>query len=346
MGKTAAKRGRGRPRKNEVPAAKGSPEDERALPFTLEEYPQLALDEGVDYSDLAVAFKKPLFADPSRPLKIAYSQQKQVLSERAKAQTKKNKALNEYNKVRERYLQKKLALSLADDAVKEVSAKAGSWTRKVFDLELLEECEWNANLQKLKEYKELHGKLPPSVNKATTDEERTLAIFVAGVRGQTADDNDDETTEKKKSGKVRLKDYPHRIEKLAELGLAFEPRSTAASWEAMFRRLVEYKEEMGTLRFPTDEQCAATGDADLIALQKWAKGQVLTHRYGKKVDKEREEKLRGIGFDYEKWYAKPAKAKRSGGKRKSPPEELAADADDRKMPAKEEAVAAEIAMEV
>ena len=108
----------------------------------------------------------------------------------------------------------------------------------------------------------------------------------------------------------------------------------------MFQRLLIYKEEQGTLRFPSDEQCAATGDEELIALQKWVKSQVLAFRYGKKKRNPeivKTQKLLDIGFDFEKWFAKPNKG---GGRKKKGGEKAATmdyDNDDRKMPAKEEA---------
>ncbi|KAL7526855.1 hypothetical protein ACHAWF_003418 [Thalassiosira exigua] len=71
---------------------------------------------------------------------------------------------------------------------------------------------------------------------------------------------------------------------------------------------------MGTLRFPTDEQCVAAGDEDLIALQKWVKAQVLNARYGKQRNPELVRRLEGIGFDFEKWYVRPGKQKREGRK--------------------------------
>ena len=67
----------------------------------------------------------------------------------------------------------------------------------------------------------------------------------------------------------------------------------------MFQKLLIYKEEQGTLRFPSEDQCAATGDDELIALQKWVKSQVLSFRYGKKRDPEIVKRLLDIGFDFE-----------------------------------------------
>ena len=159
---------------------------------------------------------------------------------------------------------------------------------------------------------------------------------------ETAEDAtaDEESPKKKpRRNKNVIRDYPHRIESLAKLGVVLE-KHTENKWETMFQRLLIYKEEQGTLRFPSDEQCAATGDEELIALQKWVKSQVLAFRYGKKKRNPeivKTQKLLDIGFDFEKWFAKPNKG---GGRKKKGGEKAATmdyDNDDRKMPAKEEA---------
>jgi hypothetical protein len=89
----------------------------------------------------------------------------------------------------------------------------------------------------------------------------------------------------------------------------FESRAREDRWETMFQRLLAYREEQGTLRFPSDDQCAATRDPELIELQKWVKGQVLAYRYGRKRNTDAVRRLTDIGFDFDKWYAKPGKAK-------------------------------------
>jgi hypothetical protein len=108
-------------------------------------------------------------------------------------------------------------------------------------------------------------------------------------------------------------DYPHRIEKLADLGVVFESRAREGRWEAMFKRLLAYREEQGTLRFPSDEQCAATRDAELVELQRWVKGQVLAHRYGRKSNADAARRMADIGFDFDKWHAKQPGGKGAGG---------------------------------
>lgn len=149
-----------------------------AIAFSTDEYPQLTLDEGNDYSDLAAAFKKPLFDNPSRPLEIAYSHHTAVVVKRTRSQKKKNTVVREYNSLREKFRQKKVELSLADDKVQGCNQQVGMWTRKVFDLELAEECEWNANLHRLKIYVAAHGKLPPTSKKATGEEEKALSAWL------------------------------------------------------------------------------------------------------------------------------------------------------------------------
>ena len=80
----------------------------------------------------------------------------------------------------------------------------------------------------------------------------------------------------------------------------------------MFQKLLDYKEEHGTLRFPSDEQCAASGDEEIIALQKWVKSQVLNFRYSKKkTDPTIVKRFLDIGFSFERWFAKPGKRKSS-----------------------------------
>ena len=78
----------------------------------------------------------------------------------------------------------------------------------------------------------------------------------------------------------------------------------------MFQKLLDYKEEHGTVRFPSDEQCAASGDEEIIALQKWVKSQVLNFRYAKKkTDPAIVKRFVDIGFSFDRWYAKPGKKK-------------------------------------
>lgn len=312
-----------------------------AIPFSTEEFPQLTLDESKDYSELAAAFTKPLFNEPSRPLEIAYSQHLAVKKQRTQAQKKKNDILQEYNQLREKFLQKKLELSLANDEVKGHTQKVGVWTRKVFELELEEPCGWNTNCKKLKEYKEEYGKLPPHAKKVKDEEEKSLSTWLDRIRCQKnqeeKEDDSEEPKRKRNKNKKFLRDYPHRLECLANLGAVWENHHET-KWETMFQKLLIYKEEQGTLRFPSDDQCAATGDEELIALQKWVKSQVLTFRYGKTTKHpEIVKRLLDIGFDFEKWFAKPGKVKKEkGAKFNEIAKERVEEVDDRKMPAREE----------
>jgi len=308
---------------DEADSSEAEEESVSAIPFSGDDFPQLVLDRSNDYSELANAFKKPLFNNPSRTLEIAYSQLLAVKEKRREAQRKKNAILQEYNQLREKFLQKKLELSLADDEVKAHSQIVGAWTRKVFDLELEEDCAWNTNYKKLKKYKESHGKLPPNAKKAKDEEEKSLSAWLDRIRRQKTQEDkggdSGETGKKKpKKNKKFANDSPHRIEYLAELGVVWESHHEN-KWETMFQKLLHYKEEMGTLRFPPDDQCAATGDTELIALQKWVKSQVLSVRHGKKKTAETTKRLLDIGFDFEKWYA------RSGKKRRTKEEDDAVD---------------------
>ena len=193
----------------------------------------------------------------------------------------------------------------------------------------------------------IHSSLSPSFY---------ITVIVIARRQNTDndidDDNDDDKMEgteqvkkqkqitrnakKKNCNNIPLSDYPHRLEALANLGVKFQmdypnnnnndndcsnnnnnnTNSKSKNWDSMFQKLVDYKEEHGTLRFPSDEQCAATKNEDFIALQRWVKGQVLTFRSNKKNKKERKDsesvrRLREIGFDFEKWFAKPGKMTKS-----------------------------------
>lgn len=146
--------------------------------------------------------------------------------------------------------------------------------------------------------------------------------------------DDDESTSPKKS-KIDLSDYPHRIEALKAFNVHFKEK-TNNKFETMFQKLIDYKEEHGTLRFPSDEQCAASGDEEIIALQKWVKSQVLNFRYSKKkTDPAIVKRFVDIGFSFERWYAKPGK-KKSDTKfdemAKSAAEEAEAAEEDQKMP--------------
>lgn len=75
------------------------------------------------------------------------------------------------------------------------------------------------------------------------------------------------------------------------------------------------------MRFPTDEQCAASQDEELVSLQRWVKGQVAKYRYGQGSTRhpEKVRRLVDAGFDFEKWYANPGRfrGKRRGGKKKA-----------------------------
>lgn len=131
---------------------------------------------------------------------------------------------------------------------------------------------------------------------------------LASKVSQDAETDNEESTPKKQP-KIDLTDYPHRIEALKAFNVHFQVK-TQNKFETMFQKLLDYKEEHGTLRFPSDEQCAASGDEDIIALQKWVKSQVLNFRYAKKkTDPAIVKRFMDIGFSFERWYAKPGKKK-------------------------------------
>ena len=153
------------------------------------------------------------------------------------------------------------------------------------------------------------------------------AWYIAKVQHETDDnhneaanlkDDDEQSTthsestpKKPKAKQSPLTDYPHRIESLSSLGIRLQTKGPN-NFETMFQKLLDYKEEHGTLRFPSDDQCLASGDEEFIALQKWVKNQVLNFRYSKKkTDPSVIKRFEDIGFSFERWYNKTGK-KRNG----------------------------------
>mmetsp|Transcript_11370 Transcript_11370/g.24481 ORF Transcript_11370/g.24481 Transcript_11370/m.24481 type:complete len:665 (+) Transcript_11370:668-2662(+) len=337
-----------------------------AIPFSIEEFPQLAIDQSIDYTEYATSFKRPLFKEPSRPLEIAYSHRQQMKYMQDQACMNKDAIYAEYLELLEKLRQKKMELTRATDEVKKCAQQTGAWTKKVFDLELREPCTWNSNYQKVKDYVREHGSLPPNYRKTKTEEEKSLSLWLDRIRllvkeerrkrSEAAEvsntqeeedgDDDDENEEKRprqhemeqeqqqhqqtkkrkryeRKVKKSVLDYPHRLECLEKLGLVWGDQNEN-KWEAMFQKLVLYKEEYGTTRFPSDEQCAASGDQELIELQKWVKSQVLNFRYGaKKKNLEVIRRFLDIGFSFEKWYAKPGKVRKMKGEELEKFDELA-----------------------
>ena len=247
-----------------------------AIPFSAAEFPELTIDETQDYSKYVTSFKRPLFSEPSRPLEIAYSHRQEMKILRQRARQKKDDIRAEYEELREKLIEKKLEMSLANDVVKEYTQKAGAWTKKVFDLELKEPCTWNTNLENLKEYiQNNNGRLPPNHKKATTEDEKSLALWLDRIRllakGAEQDkayeawaakekgegsgkrkeeesdgsaDSDDDIKEpvKKKRKRYQHKikksvlDYPHRLQMLDDLGVVWGNQNEN-KWETMFQKL-------------------------------------------------------------------------------------------------------------
>ena len=162
-----------------VASASSSP-----IPFSADEYPQLEIDDSVDHAGLATAFRRPLFggasaARCSRPLTIAYSHLADAARLRRRAVRRRNATLAEYEALRTRFLKKKVELSVAEGELGEHDRKTGAWTRKVFDLELEEPCEWREGYERLRRYREERGRLPPtSVKKARDEEERSVSDWL------------------------------------------------------------------------------------------------------------------------------------------------------------------------
>jgi hypothetical protein len=183
------KRARGRPRKDTADLPVGpltAPPD--PIAFASNDYPELAIDPSQDYSHLASSFTRPLFppSDPptSKPLQIAYSHQAAAQHARQTAQSKKNSVFDEYKRIRDKYIEKKLELSLANDEVEKCNKEEGAWTKKVFDLELVEPCDWNEKLEMLRKYKEANDKLPPkNPSRCEEGDEKELAKWLERMRG-------------------------------------------------------------------------------------------------------------------------------------------------------------------
>jgi hypothetical protein len=98
---------------------------------------------------------------------------------RRRAVRRRNATSAEYESVKSRYLKKKVELSMAESELGEHDRKTGAWTRKVFDLELEEPCEWRDGYERLRKYREERGRLPPSsVKKARDEEERSVSDWL------------------------------------------------------------------------------------------------------------------------------------------------------------------------
>lgn len=277
-------------------------------PYSLQQYPQLALDDTQDYSSLATAFKRPLFnRNPSPALSIAYSHRNAAQSERHLIRTKKNSVIMELEQLQADFHAKKQELKNVNETLKLNSNKLGAWNRKVFDLELQEPCSWNDKLAKLQQYVAIHGVPPAHSNKKrrrlteeanarkgsnlTAADEKSLATFVSGMKQKV-----------KKKDKA-IANYPHRKEALQELGIVWDKHGNDARFDVMFDRLMDYRKEMGTFRMPSLDMCKESGDESLVELHNWVFSQVGSFRYqlpSKKV--ETVKKFLDVGFSFEKWY--------------------------------------------
>ncbi|KAL7487186.1 hypothetical protein ACHAW6_012781 [Cyclotella cf. meneghiniana] len=130
-------------------------------PFTIDEYPTLALDPSTDYSSLVNAFKEPLFKDPSPPLQLAYAYRDHALAQRSYLHDKKTDIVERLDAIRRQFAATKAELINLNLLLKQNSQKVGGWTHKVFELELTEKpCGFNEKLEKLREFVERYGVLP------------------------------------------------------------------------------------------------------------------------------------------------------------------------------------------
>lgn len=274
------------------PELQPTPDDPTPIPFTLEEHPELQLDDTRDHSKLVHAFKQPLFPkDPSPVLSIAYSHHKASKAERSKIRKKKLSLLSELETLRNQFYAKKAELLQANALLKQNSQTVGKWTRKIFDLELREPCTWNSKLEKLKEYVQLHGGPPEHSKKVKGDEtEKALVTWITGIKIKV----------KKEHSSV--KKFPHRIEALEDLGVTWE-NENEARFEVMFQKLLDYRKEMGSFRMPSLDLCKESGDEELVQLHNWVFSQVGSIRYQLKNKKvEVVKRFLDVGFSFEKWY--------------------------------------------
>ncbi|KAL7541221.1 hypothetical protein ACHAXR_011470 [Thalassiosira sp. AJA248-18] len=264
----------------------------QGIPFHPNDYPELTLDPNADHSNLLHSFREQLFPkDPSPALAIAYSHRVAAVEERKSIRKKKKATLRELQDLRREFFAKKEELLEMNSKLKASSNHVGGWTRKVFDLELAEPCQWNDKLVKLREYHATHGKIPEHSKKSTGNEdEKSLATFIAGMRNKV-----------KKSHKSVTK-YPHRMEAMEQLGVHWESENDAR-FEVMFAKLLEYKKEQGTFRMPSLDLCKESQDEELIALHNWVFSQIGSFRYQLKSKKvEAVKRFLDIGFSFERWY--------------------------------------------
>ncbi|KAL7512390.1 hypothetical protein ACHAXN_009319 [Cyclotella atomus] len=130
-------------------------------PVSLEEFPTLAIDSSKDYSSLVYAFKEPLFKDPSPPLSIAYNQREAASAERNLLHSKKAEIISRLDEIRRQFAETKAELLNLNLHLKTNSQKLGSWTHKVFELELAERpCGFNEKMERLGQFVERYGVLP------------------------------------------------------------------------------------------------------------------------------------------------------------------------------------------
>ena len=157
-------------------------------PFTLEEYPTLAIDTSKDYSSLVNKFKTPLFKDPSPPLAIAYSHQDVAASERTLLHSKKHEILARLDAIRRQFAETKAELLNLNEHLKNNTQKTGGWTHKVFELELAEPCSWNDKLKRLKEFNDRYGVVPSNTTKKFNFEELEAAKKAADAKARQKDE--------------------------------------------------------------------------------------------------------------------------------------------------------------
>ena len=126
------------------------------------------------------------------PLHLAYTHHANSCNLRKRSQRIANALSKECKLLEEKLETKRQELLLANNELKRHTRLVGAWTRRVFDLELNEPCEWNTNYGKLKEYimkQNYNGKLLSqslldgtiAIENVDDEEGRMLAAWLDGM---------------------------------------------------------------------------------------------------------------------------------------------------------------------
>ncbi len=247
-----------------------------------------------DHSDLANAFKKRLFTNPTPTLEDAYNRRdaaamkRKIIRERKKEVLSKAQQLrDEILHLREKFRKKKEDLQNINSMLNQSSKEVGGWNKIVFDLELKENCAWNQKLQLLRDYIQENGGPPPpnSKQKILTSEERKINTFIKEIK------------KKIQQNHPSIHKYPHRKRAIEELGitLAISEEEKEKHFEYMLKKLIAYKREHGTYRMPKYDIVKSSRNNDLLLLHNWIFTEVT------KSMPAHTKRFREIGFSFDNW---------------------------------------------